>query len=118
MALFGSLFGGNNTNPNTMSLKEDKKKKKKGKDNEELAYDNPAFQIYDPGSSFNAQSGFINQEQQTAPPATAPIVEQPATPQATIDPAAIAAVVSAQPTVPPTTVEQLELDQQVNVIGA
>ena len=45
MALFGSLFGGNNTNPNTMSLKEDKKKKKKGKDNEELAYDNPAFQI-------------------------------------------------------------------------
>ena len=117
MALFGSLFGGNNTNPNTMSLKEDKKKKKKGKDNEELAYDNPAFQIYDPGSSFNAQSGFINQEQQTAPPATAPIVEQPATPQATIDPAAIAAVVSAQPTVPPTTVEQLELDQQVNVIG-
>ncbi len=53
-----------------------KKKKKKGKEDETPTYDNPAFEIYDPGSSFNAQSGFIPQEQPATEVVTAPVQEQ------------------------------------------
>ena len=41
------------------------KKKKKGQEEDAPNYDNPAFQIYDPGSSFSAQSGFISQNQES-----------------------------------------------------
>ena len=66
------MFGGKKGN-NTMKMTEkDKKKKKKGKEDDTPAYENPAFEIYDPGSSFNAQSGFIPKQQEQlveAPPA-------------------------------------------------
>ena len=70
---------------NIGAAKESKKKKKKGKvEDETPVYENPAFEVYDPGSSFNAQSGFIPQEQPTTPApvqavadAVAPVVAQP-----------------------------------------
>ena len=70
MALFG---GKKSDNPNKMEPKE-KKKKKKGKEDTTPAYENPAFEIFDPGSSFNAQSGFISQQQEQTVVNQAPVV--------------------------------------------
>ena len=84
----------------------DKKKKKKGKEDETPAYSNPAFEIFDPGSSFNAQSGFISQNQQAAPvaveqPAPVQIPEQPLPQQEVVQ----QPVVAYDPNVPPQTPE-------------
>ena len=64
-----------------------KKKNKKEKDDGTLAYENPAFEIYDPGSSFNAQSGFITQQPlaDATPPAPTEPPTEPA-PQNLISP--------------------------------
>lgn len=66
--------------------KEKKKKNKKGQEEEPPAYDNPAFQIFDPGSSFSAQTGFLQKqpepdltaETQAAPTAPPPPMVDPA----------------------------------------
>ena len=74
--------------------KEKKKKKKKGQE-DEVAYENPAFQVMDPGSSFQAQTGFIAQPQEQVA-AVQPAYAQPEVPMNTIDPAAIAATLQPQ----------------------
>ena len=74
-----SLFGKKDNNP-TADIKpaKEKKKKKNGKEDSTPTYENPAFEIYDPGSSFNAQSGFIaKQPEQT-------LIEETPAPQANV----------------------------------
>ena len=73
--MFGGKKNNEMTQPGEKAPKEKKAKKKKGKEDAELAYENPAFEIFDPGSSFNAQSGFIAQQQEQPAPAPAPVPE-------------------------------------------
>lgn len=105
------VFGGKKKDNNMqMESKEPdkKKKKKKGKEDDTPVYENPAFEIFDPGSSFNAQSGFISQQQQTTTAATEP-APQPLPDQPPYDPNQQPQPVVVSPEVPPAQpVEQLQ----------
>ena len=86
------MFGGKKNDGQTAKAPKPKKeKKKKGKQEEPQApaYENPAFQIFDPGSSFSAQTGFLQKQPETEILTEATAAPDPITTAPMVDPSMV-----------------------------